>query len=226
MTPCKHVIQMRRRMISFPASLVSAPFQGKLGGMFRAVGLTVENSRRVSVSTHTLLQSLERQIENLAQEIEPIGHAPAQQARFDVTLFASKGTRLREYLAEVRTNFAQLRQVVAENRSAQVAFVAERLVSQITALQRELATQTLRQADKQTEAKSSDYYSKLVEHQQYERRLIAMIEDRESRLGRVETFKEQQVIQKELAALEGRLMRCRQALIKIERSIERQERGF
>jgi primosomal replication protein N'' len=178
------------------------------------------------LSTQTLLHSLEQQIENLAQEIEPVAHAPAQQARFDVTLFATKGTRLREYLAEVRVNFAQLRQVVEENRSAQVAFVAERLVSQITALQRELATQNLRKADKQKEQSGGDYYSKLVEHQQYERRLLAMIQDRESRLGRVETFKEQQHMQKELAALEGRLMRCRQALIKIERSIERQERGF
>lgn len=178
------------------------------------------------MSTQTLLQSLEQQIENLAREIEPIAHTPAQQARFDVTLFASKGTRLREYLAEVRVNFAQLCQVVAENRSAQVAFVAERLVSQITALQRELATQTLRNADKQTERKSSDFYSKLVEHQQFERRLMAMIQDRESNLGKLATFSEQQLMQKELAALEGRLMRCRQALIKIERSIERQERGF
>jgi primosomal replication protein N'' len=161
------------------------------------------------LSTQTLLHSLEQQIENLAQEIEPVAHAPAQQARFDVTLFATK-----------------LRQVVEENRSAQVAFVAERLVSQITALQRELATQNLRKADKQKEQSGGDYYSKLVEHQQYERRLLAMIQDRESRLGRVETFKEQQHMQKELAALEGRLMRCRQALIKIERSIERQERGF
>ncbi|WP_369788826.1 primosomal replication protein PriC [Rouxiella sp. WC2420] len=178
------------------------------------------------MSTQSLMQSLEQQIEILALEIEPIAHATAQQARFDVTLFSTKGTRLREYLLEVRTNFAQLRQVVAENRSAQVAYVAERLVSQITALQRELATQTLRTADKQKEVQSSDYYSKLVEHQQYERRLIGMIQDRESKLGKVETFKEQQHIQKELAALEGRLMRCRQALIKIERSIERQERGF
>jgi len=178
------------------------------------------------LSTQTLLQSLEQQIENLAREIEPIAHATAQQARFDVALFSTKGTRLREYLVEVRTNFAQLCQVVNENRSAQVAYVAERLVSQITALQRELATQTLRKADKQKEVKSSDFYSKLVEHQQYERRIIAMIEDRESQLGKLATFKEQQHMQKELAALEGRLMRCRQALIKIERSIERQERGF
>ena len=53
-----------------------------------------------------------------------------------------------------------------------------------------------------------------------------MIEDRETTLGQLATFSDQQRVQKELAALEGRLMRCRQALAKIERQIERQEKGF
>lgn len=53
-----------------------------------------------------------------------------------------------------------------------------------------------------------------------------MIQDRESQLGRQSLLVEQQKIQKELAALEGRLMRCRQALIRIERSIEKKENGF
>ena len=59
-----------------------------------------------------------------------------------------------------------------------------------------------------------------------EKRGIAMIEDRETTLGQLATFSDQQRVQKELAALEGRLMRCRQALAKIERQIERQEKGF
>ncbi|MBI0221119.1 primosomal replication protein, partial [Yersinia pestis subsp. pestis] len=69
-------------------------------------------------------------------------------------------------------------------------------------------------------------YHKLAEHQDYERRILAMIQDRESQLGRQSLLVEQQKIQKELAALEGRLMRCRQALIRIERSIEKKENGF
>lgn len=178
------------------------------------------------MSTERILHVLDQQIETLAREIEPIGHVSASQARFDIALFSTKGTRLRDYLAEIKMNLQQLNQEVVEKRSAQVAFIAERLVAQITAMQRELATQTLRKTHQTLERKSHDNYTKLAETQQFERRLIAMIEDRETTLGQLATFSDQQRVQKELAALEGRLMRCRQALAKIERQIERQEKGF
>ena len=178
------------------------------------------------MSTERTLHVLDQQIETLSREIEPIGHVSATQARFDIALFSTKGTRLRDYLAEIKNNLRQLNQEVAEKRSAQVAFIAERLVAQITAMQRELATQTLRKTHQTPERKSHDNYTKLAETQQFERRLIAMIEDRETTLGQLSTFSDQQRVQKELAALEGRLMRCRQALAKIERQIERQEKGF
>lgn len=178
------------------------------------------------MSTERILHVLDQQIETLAREIEPIDHVSASQARFDIALFSTKGTRLRDYLAEIKMNLQQLNQEVVEKRSAQVAFIAERLVAQITAMQRELATQTLRKTHQTPERKSHDNYTKLAETQQFERRLIAMIEDRETTLGQLATFSDQQRVQKELAALEGRLMRCRQALAKIERQIERQEKGF
>lgn len=178
------------------------------------------------MSTERILYVLDQQIETLAREIEPIGHVSASQARFDVALFSTKGTRLRDYLAEIKINLQQLNQEVVEKRSAQVAFIAERLVAQITAMQRELATQTLRETHQTPERKSHDNYTRLAETQQFERRLVAMIEDRETTLGQLATFADQQRVQKELAALEGRLMRCRQALAKIERQIERQEKGF
>lgn len=178
------------------------------------------------MSTERILHVLDQQIETLAREIEPIGHVSTSQARFDVALFSTKGTRLRDYLAEIKINLQQLNQEVVEKRSAQVAFIAERLVAQITAMQRELATQTLRKTHQTPERKSHDNYTRLAETQQFERRLVAMIEDRETTLGQLATFADQQRVQKELAALEGRLMRCRQALAKIERQIERQEKGF
>ena len=178
------------------------------------------------MSTERILHVLDQQIVTLSREIEPIGHVSATQARFDIALFSTKGTRLRDYLAEIKNNLRQLNQEVVEKRSAQVAFIAERLVAQITAMQRELATQTLRKTHQTPERKSHDNYTRLAETQQFERRLIAMIEDRETTLGQLATFSDQQRVQKELAALEGRLMRCRQALAKIERQIERQEKGF
>ncbi|ENA1754491.1 primosomal replication protein [Yersinia ruckeri] len=178
------------------------------------------------MSTEKLLQVLENQVEALSADIAPQAHTPTTQARFDQLLFSNHGTRLRDYLQEVHKNLAQLKQVVAEQRSEQVAFLAEKLVAQISALQRELATQTLRKAQPKPRMVSQDPYHKLAEHQDYERRIIAMIQDRESQLGQQTRLVDQQRIQQELAALEGRLMRCRQALLRIERSIERKENGF
>lgn len=178
------------------------------------------------MSTEKLLQVLESQIEALSAQVGPQGNMPSQQARFDLKLFGNHGNRFRDYLLEVHKNMAQLKQVVAENRTQQVAFLAEKLVAQISALQRELATQKLRKTNPEPKYNKLDPYHKLAEHQDYERRILAMIQDRESQLGKQNLLAEQQKIQKELAALEGRLMRCRQALIKIERSIEKKENGF
>ncbi|HGH4748895.1 TPA: primosomal replication protein PriC [Serratia marcescens] len=178
------------------------------------------------MSTQRLLQVLAQQIAALAAEVTPRGDAPIPQARFDAALFANRGTRLRDYLAEVEKNFAQLQSAANDSRTSQVAFLAEKLVAQISALQRELATQALRRKNQPKEAPEVDLYHKLAEHQDYERRLIAMIQDRESLLGRQTTLAAQQKLQHELAALEGRLMRCRQALARIERNIERKENGF
>ncbi|AEF44211.1 Primosomal replication priB and priC [Serratia sp. AS12] len=178
------------------------------------------------MSTHRLLQVLEQQIAALAAEVTPRGDAPIPQARFDAALFSNRGTRLRDYLAEVQRNFAQLQTAANDSRISQVAFLAEKLVAQITALQRELATQALRRKNQPKEVVAVDLYHKLAEHQGYERRLMSMIQDRESLLGRQTTFAAQQKLQHELAALEGRLVRCRQALARIERSIERKENGF
>ncbi|BFO08684.1 prephenate dehydrogenase [Serratia rubidaea] len=178
------------------------------------------------MSTHRLIQVLEQQIAQLAGEVSPHGDAPIPQARFDSALFSHQGTRLRDYLAQIQHNFAQLKDAVNDNRTPQVAFLAEKLVAQIAALQRELATQALRRKNQLRAPKEEDLYHKLAEHQDYERRLIAMIQDRESLLGAQSTLAAQRKLQQEVAALEGRLMRCRQALARIERGIERKENGF
>lgn len=107
------------------------------------------------MSTQRLLQVLAQQIAALAAEVSPRGDAPIPQARFDAALFANRGTRLRDYLAEVEKNFAQLQNAANDSRASQVAFLAEKLVAQIAALQRELATQALRRKNQPKEAPRS-----------------------------------------------------------------------
>ncbi|MBS4432202.1 primosomal replication protein PriC [Pectobacterium punjabense] len=179
------------------------------------------------MNTHQLLQALEQQINSLSKELEPLADKAVPQSRFDRQLFSSYGTRLRDYRAEVEQNLHTIKQLVAEQRTDRVAFLAEKLVSQIAALQRELATQSLRRQEQRTTPQpDEDVYHKLAEHQDYERRLLSMIQDRESLLITQTLFSEQQRLQKELAALEGRLARCRQALARLERQIERREQGL
>ncbi|KAA9000039.1 prephenate dehydrogenase [Affinibrenneria salicis] len=178
------------------------------------------------MNTHTLLQTLDKQVSDLAGSLEPLADRPVAQSRFDRQLFTSYGTRMHDYLCEIQRNLQHLHRFVAEQRVERVAFMAQKLVEQIAALQREVATQRLRRQERPRAEAPADLYHKLAEHQDYERRLQAMIQDRESLLSRQTRLDEQRRLQQELAALEGRLTRCRGALLRIERQIERLEQGF
>lgn len=170
-----------------------------------------------------LLQQLEDKLEQLASAVQPHANKRTPQARFDHQLFYAHSTRLGDYLDEIRKSMVLLRQSVSDQRTERVAFMAERVVMQMSALQRELATQTLRKAEARPVPVAENLYEKLAKHQDYERRLRAMIADRESQLNTCSTLVEQQNLQRDIAAQEGRLQRCLQALKRIERAIEKRE---
>lgn len=178
------------------------------------------------MNTENLLQALEQQVEQLAQTIANTPAMAVAQPRFDRQLFNQRDVRLNNYLAEVEKNLSQLKQEAVNGRRQQVAFLAERIVTQVTALQRELATLKLREKNVTKIKPGTDVYHTLAEHQDYERRLQQMLRDKESLLFKQTTIDTQQKLQKELATLEGRLMRCRQALRRIEKQIERRESGY
>lgn len=177
------------------------------------------------MNSHKLLLALEQQLAQLSQAVAPLADQPVAGSRFDRQLFQSHGTRLRDYLEEVANNVHILRQLVADQRIERVAFVTEKLVAQIGALQRELSTQALRKQERTLKPAPPDLYQKLAQHQDYERRLNLMVQDRESQLDRAVSLQEQQQLQREIAALEGRLARCRQALMRLERHVEQREQG-
>lgn len=191
---------------------------GKLGG-----NLPRDSSH--AVNSHKFLQTLEQQLAQLSQAIAPHADQAVAGSRFDRQLFQCHGTRLRDYLEEVAHNVHALRQLVADQRTDRVLFVTEKLVAQIGALQRELSTLTLRQQETGLAPAPVDIYQKLAQHQDYERRLNLMVQDRESQLDRAVTLQQQQQLQREIVVLEGRLARCRQALGRLERQLERQEQG-
>lgn len=179
-----------------------------------------------SYDAEPLLARLQQQLQTLAGDIAKTNNYAISQARFDQQLFNTQGKHLNNYYTEIEKNIAQLGFEVKAQRLTQVAFLAERIVMQISALQRELATLSLRrnddtQAYRQTDG--ADIHQKLAQHQDYQRRLEDMIRDRESQLAKLSLLSEQRKLQQEIAAYEGRLDKCLAAIQRIERQIDRHD---
>lgn len=98
--------------------------------------------------------------------------------------------------------------------------LAERLVAQIAAISRETATWSLRQWDSASPTLNR-WQRRRLQHQEYERRLLAMRNDRQRQLASATTLAEQQRLTKEVEAYAGRLARCRDALENIENVLAR-----
>ncbi|WP_312584637.1 primosomal replication protein PriC [Atlantibacter sp.] len=175
------------------------------------------------MKTDRLLQSLQTRMQRLAETLEPLAQHRTLSARFDRQLFQTRSTVIHDYLQECWRNLEALTLYVREHKTEQVAWLAEHLVAQMEALARESATWSLRYHDS-AHLPAGRRHAQLLQHQDYERRLQAMIHQREAQLRDVETLQVQQKLHKEIEALEGRLTRCRQALAAIEGALARQTR--
>lgn len=174
------------------------------------------------MKTHALIERLSVRVEQLIKDIDVSSSEPSTSARFEQTLFQCRSIYLADYIPEVRQNLAQLASAVKHNQLSRVSFLAERLLAQLEALQRELATEQLRKTER-TSPTNDDFdnvYQKFAQHQDYERRLAEMLKDRETQLENTVNFSEKNKLQREVVALEGRLSRCRSALGRLEKKIE------
>lgn len=167
-----------------------------------------------------LLRQLEDQFAGLARHLAPLATHRSLSARFDKQLFLTRSTQISDYLGEAQENLRHLRTVAQEGNVVQTAWIAERLVAQIAALQREAATWPLRQYDTAHKGAGA-LRNSLLKHQDYEKRLIEMLQARETQLNRTTLLTEQQQLLREKTALEGRLARCRTALERIEDALDR-----
>jgi primosomal replication protein N'' len=170
-----------------------------------------------------LLQTLQNQLTALREQAQPLMQHATLKPRFDRQLFRTRSTVMKDYLAEAQHNLDELYQAVEKEQVAQVAWLAEHLAEQIAALHREIAAWPLRAWDSARPG-SGKWQRKRLEHQEFERRLFEMKRERETRLNTSETLEEQQLLMREISALEGRIVRCHQALEEIERVIERMTR--
>lgn len=175
-----------------------------------------------------LLDALKKQIDELKTRVDPIKDLEFSHSRFDMQLFSRKSTRLGDCQNELQTLYQQLCHSVTLNHSEQVNFLTEKIVHQIQAISREISTQALREKESSFTKKKEqiDLYERLSQHQDYERRLQAMVSEKELHLSELTDHRLQHQCQKELAVLAGRLYRCRQALLRIEKAIEHQENQY
>ncbi len=175
------------------------------------------------MKSHPLTETLDARIAELAVLIAPMSAHRALSARFDRQLFTTRSTLLGDCLREIEDNGQRLKEAIARNNVEQTTWLAEHLVAQIAALTREAATGELRCFDT-TRPSLVKLNEKLLQHQDYERRLLSMKHTRTAQLARSDTLAEQQRLIRELEALDGRIDRCRDALEKITRVAERRTR--
>ncbi|WP_437887097.1 primosomal replication protein PriC [Phytobacter sp. V91] len=163
-----------------------------------------------------LLQALEQKVAELGKEVAPLSQHATVSPRFDRHLFRSNSTLMRSYLSEIEENLHALHHAVEAKQLPQVAWLADQLGAQITALMRETAVWSLRKWDAATPGLTK-WQQKRLQHQAFEHRLLAMKRQREERVTQVTTFAEQQQLHKEIIAFDERIRRCRKALDNIER---------
>ena len=172
------------------------------------------------MKTTRLLHSLENQLAELAVRVAPMANHATLSPRFDRQLFRTRSTQMQAYLNEASDRLTELKLAVERQQLPQVAWLAEHLVAQIAAISRETATWSLRAWDSASPTLSR-WQRRRLQHQEYERRLLAMRNDRQRRLAQAISLDDQQRLAKEVEAYTGRLARCRDALEKIENRLAR-----
>lgn len=175
------------------------------------------------MKTDLLLHALEAQLSRLEAEVAPMAFHATLGARFDRQLFRTRSAFLQACVEEARGNLKALRQAVDKQQVEQVQWLAERLVSQLEAIARESTAWQLRGWDNGSPALTR-WQRKRLQHQEYERRLLEMTQQRRQQLAQATTLDEQQRLSREVEAFSARLNRCRSALENIENVLARMTR--
>ena len=90
------------------------------------------------MKTALLLETLQNQLIALRAQASPLLQHATLKPRFDRQLFRTRSTLIKDYLDEAQHNLDELRHAVESQQREQVAWLADHLVEQITALHREM----------------------------------------------------------------------------------------
>ncbi|MGF1759402.1 primosomal replication protein [Photobacterium sagamiensis] len=178
------------------------------------------------------LARLEAIIVQLTTEAAQIDRRRGEASRplFDEQLFRCRSKLLTPCVDEIHSEITALRKErqAGKLQASRTQHICEKVIAQIQAVQRELATLKIRKNEPKRPGSwrrpINELYQDLSQHKDWERRLATMLRDKELLFSHCSTIAEQQKLQKEILALEGRLSRCRTAMVKIEKSISHRER--
>lgn len=180
----------------------------------------------------TDLSRLSGLVEQLIPQASALDHQRGESDKplFDNQLFHCRARLLLPCIREIQQEIAALmkEQAAGNLQIARASYVCEKILTQIQAIQREMATKQIREAEPKYVVKQRkslhQLYDDLAQHQDWERRLSAMVKDKTFELEQAAEVSQRQPLQQQLIALEGRLNRCQQAMAGIEQAIVRRER--
>ena len=171
-------------------------------------------------------------LEQLEQEATLLDNQRGEhhQALFDPKLFRCQSKLLTPYTYEAHET---LDKILCEQSSGslspdQAEFLSEKLLCQISAIKRELATTALRKSESTGKSFSqrnlNELYQSLAQHQQWEQRLKTLVKNKEQE-HKLATPRDKSLAAQTLQSAQRRLQRCKHAKIKIEKQISYKERN-
>lgn len=150
--------------------------------------------------------------------------------RFDKKLFRCQSKLLTPCVHEAHETLDKIlyEQSTGTLTPQQAEFLTDRLLCQVSAIKRELATQSLRANEPIRKSFSQQslnaLYQSLAQHQEWEQRLKALVQEKESQ-HKCAPPKDKSFAAQTLQSARRRLQRCQQAKIKIEKQITYKERN-
>lgn len=175
--------------------------------------------------SHT--NKLKSYLEQLLNDAKQLDERPFtnNKALFDRVLFKCGSRKLTPYVKEAFLTYTAIQQTQEQNldKIEQIEHLTTRLLNQISALKREIATHQLRCGQQtscnNTTATLSELYSQLAQHNEWERRLIEMVCTKDAS-WRAASGKNKSQAKQTLVVVEQRLARCQKSKKAIKMDIQ------
>ncbi|MBU2883477.1 primosomal replication protein [Psychrosphaera sp. B3R10] len=185
-------------------------------------------------------QILCQQFESLKEQLNAISILPekwfAKNDLFNSTTFYTRSDELKDYVLELENNVKKLGSIqnvqLMEHLSVRVAdqFSCFRGLLNSVVLNTKSKTYNathrkqinkVKQFAKQARASSRSLYEELSKLQEFERRLVDMVAEKQQTLNKYSGQAQRQTLQDDVLVTHQRLGRCRQAISKIEEQIQK-----